>query len=312
MSVAADMNVAADMFATPCDFGYVLVAGACAPRWVQDAYVKASNTDGCDLFGHSVSLSADGSRLAVGATRDDSNATGVGGNQADNGAAGSGAVYVFVRSGGAWTQEAYVKASNTGAGDQFGYSVSLSADGSRLAVGAYYEASNATGVGGDQANSSASFSGAVYVFVRSGGAWTQEAYVKASNTGAHDWFGLSVSLSADGSTLAVGAHLEDSNATGVGGDQANNSASSSGAVYVFVRSGGAWTQEAYVKASNTGASDQFGYSVSLSADGSTLAVAALGEDSNATGVGGDQANNSADGSGAVYVFDSNRPADAVL
>src|SRR5262245_24489491 len=111
---------------------------------------------------------------------------------------------------------AYVKASNTGAGDQFGSSVALSADGSTLAVGAWLEDSVAAGIGGNQADNSAPAAGAVYLFTRSGTTWSQQAYVKASNTGANDWFGSSVALSADGSTLAVGASREDSAATGIG------------------------------------------------------------------------------------------------
>ena len=97
----------------------------------------------------------------------------------------------------------------------------------------------------------------------------------------------------------MGARYEDSAATGVNGDQANNSADFAGAVYVFVRSGSTWTQQAYVKASNTEASDQFGYSVAL--DGDTLAVGALFEDSAATGVNGAQDDNNASDAGAVYV-----------
>jgi hypothetical protein len=100
----------------------------------------------------------------------------------------------------------------------------------------------------------------------------------------------------------VGAYGEASNGTGVNsGAEADNSALSSGAVYVFTRSGTTWTQQAYVKALNTGASDQFGYSVALAGD--TLAVGARDEDSNGTGVNsGAQANNGASASGAVYVF----------
>jgi FG-GAP repeat len=262
--------------------------------WSQQAYVKASNTEAGDFFGYSLALSGD--TLAVGAYGEDSNATGVGGNQADNSASGSGAVYVFTRSAGVWSQQAYVKASNTGAGDSFGYSVALAGD--TLAVGAWTEDSNATGVGGNQADNSAGDSGAVYVFTRSAGVWSQQAYLKASNTGASDSFGYSVALSGD--SLAVGAYGEDSNATGVGGNQADNSAIQSGAVYVFTRSGSTWTQEAYVKASNTGGADLFGDSVALSGD--TLAVSATTEDSNATGVGGNEADNSVINAGAAYVL----------
>jgi hypothetical protein len=140
----------------------------------------------------------------------------------------------------------------------------------------------------------------VYVFIRSGSTWLQQAYVKPSNTEGGDFFGGSVALSADGNTLAVGAVGEDSNAIGVNGNQADNSSSGAGAVYVFSRSGSAWVQQAYVKASNTGG--YFGDSVALSADGNTLAVGALYEDSNATGIGGDQTNNSASNAGAVYLY----------
>ncbi len=273
--------------------------------WAQEAYVKASNTGIQDYFGYSVALSGDGATLAVSALREASAATGVGGDQTSNAASVSGAVYVFRRSvGGVWAQEAYVKASNTGSADLFGQSVALSGDGATLAVGAWFEDSAATGVGGDQTSNAASVSGAVYVFRRSvGGVWAQEAYVKASNTDSNDYFGYSVALSGDGATLAVGAHNEDSAATGVGGDQASNAASESGAVYVFRRSvGGVWAQEAYVKASNTGSDDYFGSSVALSGDGATLAVGAHNEGSAATGVGGDQASNAFSSSGAVYVF----------
>jgi len=197
---------------------------------------------------------------------------------------------------------AYVKASNTNANDQFGWSVALSADGSTLAVGAIWEDSNATGIGGDQADNSASQAGAVYVFSRAGSTWSQQAYIKASNTNAGDQLGTALALSADGSTLAVGAVFEDSNATGIGGNQADNSAREAGAVYVFSRAGSVWSQQAYIKASNTNADDYFGFSLALAADGSTLAVGAFREASNATGIDGNQADNSAAGAGAVYVY----------
>jgi len=282
--------------------GAVYVFTSASGTWSQQAYLKASNTDVDDAFGIAVSLSGDGATLAVGANGESSSATGVDGDQSDNTATGAGAVYVFTRTAATWSQQAYLKASNTGAGDSFGSAVSLSADGARLAIGAPFEASNATGVGGNQADDSAFLAGAVYVFWRSGGLWSQEAYVKASNTESIDAFGRSVSLSADGATLAAGAPNESSIATGIGGNQSDNRANGSGAVYVFKLAAGSWSQHQYVKASNTGFSDAFGNSVGLSADGVTLAVAAWFEDSNATGIDGDQADNSADDAGAVYVY----------
>jgi hypothetical protein len=196
----------------------------------------------------------------------------------------------------------YLKASNAQEGDRFGTSIALSADGGTLAVGASLEAGSATGVGGDEADDGAANSGAVYVFTRSGGGWSQQAYVKASSTGAGDGFGRSVALSADGDTLAVGARAEDSGATGIDGDETDNGAANSGAVYVFTRSAGAWSQQAYVKASNAEEVDEFGSALALSADGNTLAVGAPRESSSATGIGGEQADDSASSSGAVYLY----------
>jgi hypothetical protein len=265
--------------------------------------VKASNTGAGDRFGQSVALSADGDTLAVGTWLEDSAATGIDGNQADNSAPLAGAVYVFTRAGSTWTQQSYVKASNTGVIDEFGTSVALSADGNTLAVGTPLEDSAATGIDGDQADNSIQDSGAVYVYTRSGTTWSQQAYVKASNTGVSDFFGaFGLALSADGNTLAVGAPAEDSAATGIDGNQADNSASSAGAAYVYTRSGTTWSQQAYVKASNTEADDRFGQSVALSADGDTLAVGTSSEDSAATGINGDQADNSASASLAIYVY----------
>jgi len=270
--------------------------------WSQQAYIKASNSEAGDLFGYSLALSSDGNTLAVGAYAEDSAATGIDGDQANNTAANAGAVYVFKRGGKAWSQQAYIKSTNIGAGDQFGSSLALSGDGDTLAASAITEDSAAIGIGGDQANNSAANSGAVYLFKRVDQGWSQQAYVKPSNTGAGDNFGGRLALSFSGDMLAVGATLEDSAAIGVGGDQADNTATSAGAVYMFLRANDVWSQQAYLKASNTGAGDQFGGDVALSIDGTTLAVGARFEDSSATGVDGDPASNASVDSGAAYLF----------
>jgi len=266
-------------------------------------YLKASNTDAGDRFGAAIAMSADGSTLAVAAVEEDGNGTGATGNPADNTVANAGAVYVYLRGATGWTQQAYLKPSNPGAGDGFGVALSLSANGSTLAVGAPGEDSSTTTIN-SVSNNAASDAGAAYVFTRTGATWTQQAYVKASNAGADDAFGASVTLSADGSTLAVGAPGEDSSTTGViaTAPSVNNSAANAGAAYVFGRSGTTWTQQAYVKASNTDAGDEFGRSLALSGDGGTLAVGAPNESSAATGVNGNASDNSAAASGAVYVF----------
>jgi hypothetical protein len=261
----------------------------------QQAYLKASNTDAGDQFGYSVAVSGD--TVVVGAPYEDSNATGVGGNQVDNHATDSGAVYVFARSGATWSQQAYLKASNTGADDNFGLAVAVSGD--TVVVGAWQEDSNATGVDGDQADDSANYSGAAYVFVRSGVTWSQQAYLKASNTGEGDRFGQSVAVSGD--TVVIGAYFEDSNATGVNGNQEDNSTPDAGAAYVFVRSGATWTQQAYLKASNTGPGDGFGRSVAVSGD--TVVVGANYEASAATGVNANQLDTGAPQSGSAYIVE---------
>jgi len=272
--------------------------------WLQQAYIKAFNTDPSDEFGYALDLSDDGNTLVVAAPGEDGAGTGINsGLQASNASVESGAVYVFRRSGGNWSQQAYIKASNTHQNYRFGESVDLSGDGSTLVVGSPGEAGSSNGINGDQAYAAGWWeSGAAYVFIRSGEDWSQQVYIKASNTDPYDAFGKSVGLSGDGNILAVGAYYESSAATGVDGDQADDTAQGAGAVYVFERSGTNWSQQAYVKASNTESHDWFGYSLALSGDGRTLAVGAIYEDSVTPGIDGIQSDNSAGQSGAAYVF----------
>jgi hypothetical protein len=296
---------------------FLVCLAVAAAQVKQVAYLKASNPkannhfgEGGTLQGHGVALSGDGNTLAVGAPNESSGAKGINGNQNDNSVYSSGAVYVFTRIQGEWAQQAYIKASNPGQGYKFGHFVSLSQDGNTLAVSAYFEASAAKGINGDQNDKSIPQAGAVYVFTRSGANWSQQAYIKASNTGEAgvgdqlgdgDQFGFSIGLSADGITLAVGAIGEDSGAKGVNGDQNDNSQPGSGAVYIFTRSGSAWSQQAYLKPSNTDTNDLFGYAVGLSADGNTLAASSYDEDSSAREINGVMDKNRR-GSGAIYVF----------
>ena len=296
-------------------FSLLTIAGSSMPSaqtagpWMIASTLTASNAGEDDhlgagnaLTGASLGLSRDGRTLAVAAPLEDSDARGVNGNQRNDSAFDSGAVYVFTQSGSNWVQQAYLKASNAASGDQFGFAVALSGDGNTLAVASNFEDSGATGINGDQNDESASGAGAVYVFVRNGAAWSQQAYIKASNASEGDRFGYSLALSDDGSTLAVGAIGEDSVSTGTAGNQTDNSAEQAGATYVFTRNGAAWTQQAYLKASNTQAGDMFGFCVALSGDGNTLGVCAYDEDSSAEGIDGDQTDNRSNGSGAAYVL----------
>jgi hypothetical protein len=214
-------------------------------NWIHDAYVKASNTEGGDAFGSVVVLSAD--TLAVAAMNEGSCARQINGDQANNDCANftrpgaayaGGAAYVFARRASGWVQQAYVKPSNMDPGDRFGTSLALLGD--VLAVGAQAEASCATGVNGDQSNNDCgtapvsgtdTAAGAAYLFARNGDVWTQQAYVKASNTEPNDRFGKSVAVAER--TLAVGADIEASCATGVNGTQQDNNCPSAGAVYIY-------------------------------------------------------------------------------
>jgi len=347
--------------------GAVYVYTRSAAGWKQQAYLKASNAAQDYTFGNALALSNDGNLLAVGSTGEASSAIGLNGNQNDDSMPGAGAVYIFARSGTIWTQQAYVKSSNTGGpvvGYQFGYAVSLSGDGTTLAVSETSDPSNATGIDGDQKNTSAPDSGAVFVFAHQGDTWLQQAYVKPWNTTAGGvLFGYSVGLSSSGDTLAVGTYdeeggkgavyvftrngrkwaqqtrLQASNAergdslgcsiaisddgnTIVSGafDEdailagiqppnagANDEASdtSTGAAYVFVRNDGKWSQQAYLKAFNTRLNEQFGWALAISSDGNTIAVGAHLEDSGAKGINGDQSDFSAEDSGAVYIYSRN-------
>jgi hypothetical protein len=348
--------------------GAVYIFVRTGTTWSQQAYIKASNTGNAgvgesypegDQFGYAIALSADGSTLAVGAIGEDSNATGINGNQDDNSANQSGAVYVFTRSGKTWSQQAYIKSTMTRPNVLFGYSLGISATGDTLAVGEYdadrgkgalyaltrtggvwshqariqaengepqdslgYSLAlsddgntiasgaadedclkpgiNPTGCENDQASNTSA--GAAYVFVRNGTAWTQQAFIKASNPGKEDWFGVRIAISGDGNTVAVSAPNEDSASKGINGKQDDESAPEAGAVYVFTRTGTTWAQQSYVKASNTRSGDEFGSSVALSRDGRMLLVGARGEDSGAKGVNGNQADASVRDAGADYLF----------
>src|SRR6185436_6173216 len=114
------------------------------------------------------------------------------------------------RNAGTWSQQAYVKAHNTGTGDYFGGSVAIA--GEAILIGAYIE--NGSGLGVNPAsNESATAAGAAYVFLRNGTVWSQNVYLKATNTGSFDYFGVSVAMSS--TELIVGAYGEDGSGTGV-------------------------------------------------------------------------------------------------
>lgn len=298
--------------------GAVYLFSNASGEWDQIAYLKASNSQSEDHFGFSVSLNDDGTSLAVGAYGEDNGFSGIVSDGSETTDASiisdSGAVYLFTKEFGNWSQTTYLKASNPGQGDLFGYAVALSGNGSSLAIGAWSEDSSAGGVLTDNSETTNSGeainSGAVYLFTKGLGQWNQIAYVKASKSGSGDSFGKSLSLNNEGNVLAVGAPNESNTEKGIIFDGSEidsvNHESGVGAVYLFSSQYGSWQQIAYVKASNSGANDYFGASVSLDYDGHILGVGAYSEDNSISGVikNGSEVNDTgSSGFGAAYLFD---------
>lgn len=286
------------------DSGAVFIYTRSGSTWSGPVYVKASNTHPYAWFGYSLALNADGTTLAVGATDEDSGATGIGGNQVpDRGVLGptncalsSGAVYVYSRNGATWSSTpVYIKAPQAENFSNFGWSLSLSDDGNLLAV---------TQPWGDNG-------GAVHSYVRSNGTWSLFASITSPSEDTYTEFGRAVALSRDGNTLAVGASW-DSTPTAHIGAETDAPIAYSGNVYVYKRSATEWSAPTYVKAPNPTSDVGFGMQVALSADGLTMVVGAPWEDSAATGLNGDQFNdcdpingtgsNCASNSGAVYIY----------
>ncbi len=295
-TLAAGINPPTDEAAI--DSGAVYIYIRTGSTWTFEAFIKASNPESDDAFGFGMALSTDGNTLAVSAFTEDTLGSGVG-PMPNESLVNSGAVYVFTRTGTSWSQQEFIKASNAGSRDSFGFAVGLSGSGNTLVVGAPFEASSGTGID-PPSNELANNSGAVYVYERVGAVWSFGHFIKASNTGASDSFGVVLAVSEDGSTFAVCASGEDGSGTGVGSTP-NELANGAGAVYVYTRMGATWAFQAYLKASNTGPSDNFGFTLALSANGDTLAVASDQEDSSGTGIDSvpDEA---ASGSGAVYIY----------
>ena len=201
--------------------------------WSEQAKLTASDADFSDFFGRSVALSGD--TTVVGAVGDDSLA-------GEN----AGSAYVFVRSGTTWSQQAKLTASDEAGNDQFGGSVALS--GNTALVGASLN----DALAGTDAGSS-------YVFTRNGTIWTQHAKLTAGDSADFDSFALDVAL--DGDTALVGTPLDDVAA-----------APDQGSVYIFVRTGNAWSQQAKITGIDAAAFRKFGRAVAL--NGNTALVGA--------------------------------------
>jgi hypothetical protein len=198
-----------------------------------------SNTGSNDAFGGSVAISADGKTIVVGAPVDETTLT------------DTGVVYVFDRNGDSFNQVGILTGSNAVNGSEnFGFSVTTSADGKSIIVGAKND-----GVSGS------TNTGLVYVFDRNGDSFNQVGILTGSNSATGDAFGASVSTSADGKTIVVGASSDELLGS-----------SNTGLVYVFDRNGDSFNQVGILTGSNSATGDEFGNAIATSADGKTIVV----------------------------------------
>ena len=232
------------------DAGSAYIFTRSGTSWSQQSKLQASDAQGSDNFGQSVSISDDGDTVIVGAYNEDTGGT------------NAGAAYIFTRSGSTWTQQAKIQASNAGSSDKFGQSVSIDSDGDTAIVGAPFE---------DTGDSNA---GSAYIFTRSGTSWSQQAQIQASDAQGSDYFGRSVSISGDGNTVIGSSYLEDTGFT------------NAGAAYIFTRSGSTWTQQSKIQAYDAQASGYFGQLVNISNDGNTAIIGANNTDSGSISTAG--------------------------
>lgn len=190
--------------------------------WAERAKLQPSNLAAGARFGSSGSQS--GSTVLIGAPSDTVDSV------------PTGAVHVFVGGGGTWTPEARLAANDGQRLDSFGDAVTVAGD--TALIGALY---------GDSA--AGTRVGAAYVFERDAGSWTETAKLVASDGEDLDYFGTSVALA--GATALIGASGDD-----------NQNGASAGAVYAFEESGGTWTEEGKILASDGSEGDGFGFSLS--------------------------------------------------
>ena len=234
------------------DSGAAYIFARTGTTWAQQQKLLPSDSEANAYFGETCSISGDGTRAIIGASYD--NATG--GND-------SGAAYVFTRSGTSWSEEAKLVPSDSEVSGRFGWSCSLSDDGTRAIVTSHYYDE----VGGVD-------SGAAYVFTRSGTSWSEEAKLVPSDSEGGAYFGWSCSITSDGTRAIVGAPYDDA-----------SDISNSGAAYVFTRSGTIWSEEAKLVASDGELNASFGFSCSISRDGTRVLVGTHLDDAGATDAG---------------------------
>lgn len=255
---------------TKADAGSAYIFYRSGTTWGQQQKIVSSDRATQDLFGKSVAISGD--YVVIGAFNEDEDAAGL------NTASTAGSAYVYIRSGTTWSQQQKIVASDRAATDYFGYAVGISGD--YIMVGAPQESEDAAGL------NTANAAGSAYVFNRSSTTWSQQNKVVALDKVAADQFGNSVAV--DGDYAIVGAPGEDEDAAG------GSALLNAGAAYIFFRTGGVWTFQQKIVASDRGVSDGFGTAVAISGD--YVIVSAMLEDEDASGL------NTASSAGSAYIF----------
>ncbi|TSD08763.1 PKD domain-containing protein [Haloglomus irregulare] len=250
--------------------------------WNQQQKLTTSDGDSRGLFGGSVAVSSDGTTALIGALQDE-----------DPSGALAGSAYVFTESEGTWSQQQKLTATDGDREDLYGESVAVSSNGitaRRRRQAARPTPTNSVAVSSDgttaligalrDENPNGRLAGAAYVFTESGGTWSQQQKLAATDGDSEDLFGFSVAVSSDGTTALIGAP----------GDEDPNGPDA-GSVYVFTESGGTWSQQQKLTATDGDREDLFGESVAVSSDGTTALIGASGdEDPNG------------DNTGSAYVF----------
>ena len=210
-------------------------------NWSMEAKLTADDRDAGDRFGNAVAIDGDGERVIVGAY------------QNDRFLSNAGSAYIFARADdGTWTAEQTIAGIGTTVGDQFGVSVAMDDGGDRVIAGAHRNGN----------------SGSVYIFTRSGSAWTEEQKITVPRADIGAQVGRAVDIDSDGSRVVIGAHRHDDGAV------------DSGTAYIFSRTGSRWTEESMLTARDGAAGDGLGWSVAIGGNGDRAIIGGfLDEDS---------------------------------
>ena len=261
---------------------YISTAGAAyiytydGTNWDTGEKIVASDRASQNYFGFRVAISLDGTKVIVGAYRNDPGQPVVG---------DAGSAYIYAYDGTNWDAGEKIVAPDKQGSDEFGYSVAMNGDGTKVIVGARYEAHDK--VGGDQKTRA----GSAYIYTYDGTNWDTGEKIVASNRDVNDYFGWSVGMNSDGTKVIVGAIGEDLSATSF----------NHGSAYIYAYDGTNWDAGTKIVAPDREVNDNFGWSVAMSGgtsgDGTKVIVGSPYEDHDKAG------GNTLNSAGSAYIFD---------